>query len=100
MSLVPAAGCTTMAEVRAGVDDIDRRLVALLAERLGYMDAAARVKTDRATVRDEERKSQVIANAVAEARRVGLPEDLPPIIWEALVEYSITHEMGRFDAKS
>ena len=33
-----------MAEVRQGVDALDRLLVALLAERQGYMDAAARIK--------------------------------------------------------
>ena len=38
------AQCTTMAEVRAGVDELDRRIVALLQRRFGYMDAAARTK--------------------------------------------------------
>ena len=36
--------CTTMTEVRAGVDDVDRQVVALLKRRFGYMDAAARIK--------------------------------------------------------
>ena len=36
--------CTTMAEVRAGVDALDAELVALLATRFGYMRAAARIK--------------------------------------------------------
>ncbi|MFQ3665851.1 MAG: chorismate mutase, partial [Sphingomonadaceae bacterium] len=36
-----------MAEVRLGVDAIDRALVALLAERFRFMDAAARIKQDR-----------------------------------------------------
>ncbi|HAV49382.1 MAG TPA: chorismate mutase, partial [Brevundimonas sp.] len=31
--------CTSMAEVRQGVDALDRALVALLAERQGYMEA-------------------------------------------------------------
>ena len=48
--------CETMAEVRVGVDQVDRELVALLVRRFGYMDAAARIKTDRGTVRDEARK--------------------------------------------
>jgi isochorismate pyruvate lyase len=36
-----------MAEVRSGVDEVDRQLVALLKRRFGYMDAAARIKPDR-----------------------------------------------------
>ena len=63
--------CTTMAEVRAGVDAVDRALVALLARRFGYMDAAARIKPERGQVRDEARKAQVIANVRAHAREGG-----------------------------
>ena len=39
--------CLTMAEVRHGVDALDRALVALLAERQRYMHAAARRHHDR-----------------------------------------------------
>lgn len=100
MSIVPSQDCVTMTEIRAGIDDVDRRLVALLAERLGYINAAARVKTDRDTVRDEWRKADVISKVAAEAGRLGLPEDLVRMLWESLVEYSIAHEFVRFDAKS
>ena len=99
MSVRPAAECATMGEIRAGVDDIDRRLVALLAERLDYMNAAARVKTERSAVRDEARKSQVIANVAAEAEKYGLPADYAPTVWETLIEYSIAHELAKFDGK-
>ena len=58
---------SSMAQVRAGVDALDRQLVALLAERFAHMRAAARIKPDRSAVRDEARKAQVIANACAEA---------------------------------
>lgn len=95
--IVPASACTTMAEIRAGIDDVDRRLVALLAERLGYIDAAARVKTERGAVRDEWRKADVLSKVGAEAARLGLPADYAPMLWEALVEYSIAHEFVAFD---
>ena len=42
-----------MAEVRHGVDRLDEDIVRLLGERFRYMDAAARIKPDRAAVRDE-----------------------------------------------
>ena len=41
------ADCTTMTEVRAGVDDVDLQVAALLKRRFGYMEAAARIKPDR-----------------------------------------------------
>lgn len=90
--------CTTMAEVRAGVDALDRQLVAMLATRFGYMEAAARIKPERAMVRDEARKAAVIANARAEAERLGAPADRIAALWEMLVESSIAHELERFDA--
>jgi isochorismate pyruvate lyase len=87
-----------MAEVRAGVDRTDRDLVALLARRFGYMDAAARIKPDRDTVRDEDRKAQVIGNVRGHARVAGIPEAAIAALWETLVESSIAYELERFDA--
>lgn len=89
--------CQTMAEVRAGVDALDQELVALIARRFAFMDAAARIKTDRAAVRDEGRKLQVIANATAAAREAGIPDGLIPQIWEQLVEASIAYELVKWD---
>jgi len=88
---------TSMAQVRAGVDALDRQLVALLAERFAHMRAAARIKPDRSAVRDEARKAQVIANACAEAERLGAPADIVAELWEQLVEASIAYEMATFD---
>ena len=91
------AECTTMAEVRAGVDALDRELVALLATRFGYMRAAARINPTRDAVRDEVRKASVIAAAVAEAEAHGIPGDVIGDIWERLVEGSIAYEFGEWD---
>lgn len=89
--------CTTMAEVRAGVDATDRALMDLLDRRFGYMRAAARIKTDRAVVRDEARKAQVIANVRADAAARGIPADALADIWERLVEASIAYELVEWD---
>jgi isochorismate pyruvate lyase len=91
--------CTTMAEVRAGVDAVDRALVDLLARRFGYMDAAARIKPERSHVRDEARKAQVIANARAHAGAAGMPEDVIADLWDRLVEASIAYEFEAFDRR-
>jgi isochorismate pyruvate lyase len=90
--------CETMADVRAGVDQVDRELVALLVRRFGYMDAAARIKPDRSAVRDEARKAQVIDNVGREAAGLGLEEDRVRAVWDELVEQSIAYELSRWDA--
>lgn len=89
--------CETMLDVRAGVDALDRGLVALLAKRFGYMRAAARIKPSRDAVRDDARKASVIAAAVAEAEAHGIPGDVVADIWERLVEGSIAYEFGEWD---
>ena len=95
----PARDCRTMADVRTGVDALDRALVALLAQRFAYMDAAARLKPTRDAVRDEPRKAQVIANASAAAADAGLPDGLAASLWETLIEASIAYEMNAWDAQ-
>jgi isochorismate pyruvate lyase len=99
MTILSGPECTTMAEVRAGVDQLDRELVALLRRRFDYMDAAARIKPDRGMVRDEKRKAQVIANARAHAACAGLPEQEIAKLWDALVEASIAYELAEYDRR-
>ncbi len=98
--ILPGPDCTNMAEVRAGVDALDRELVALLRRRFDYMDAAARIKPERGQVRDEARKAQVIAQARAAAEAEGLPGDVIAALWERLVEASIAYELASFDERA
>ena len=86
-----------MAEVRAGVDALDERIVTLLATRIRFMDAAARIKQARGEVRDEPRKAAVIAHARAVAEREGMPPAIAAALYEQLVEASIAYELDRFD---
>ncbi|NJS14898.1 MAG: chorismate mutase [Sphingopyxis sp.] len=90
--------CTTMTEVRAGVDAVDAELVALLVRRFGYMDAAARIKASRDNVRDEARKAEVLANVARHAKAAGLDPNRLAAVWDVLVEQSIAHELVRWDA--
>ena len=89
--------CETMIEVRAGVDQVDRELVALLVRRFGYMDAAARIKADRTAVRDEARKAEVLDNVAREAGAAGLDPARLRAVWNELVEQSIAHEAIEWD---
>jgi isochorismate pyruvate lyase len=91
------ADCATMADVRKGVDALDRALVALLAERQRYMQAAARIKADRATVLDRARIEDVIAKVKAEARAAGLSEAIAEPVWRTLIDRCIAYEFGHWD---
>lgn len=89
--------CKTMSEVRQAIDWLDAEIVALIAERFRYMDAAARIKPDRAVVRDEARKAQVIEHVRTIAAPQGLDPDMIESLYELLIERSIAYELEQFD---
>jgi isochorismate pyruvate lyase len=97
--MVPAENCQNMVEVRAGVDAIDAALITLLTQRFAFMDAAARIKTDRDKVRDEARKAAVIGRAMAMAKEREIPAETVRNMWEQLVEGSIAYELDKWDCK-
>jgi len=86
--------CQTMAEVREGVDALDRELVALLVKRQAYMTAAARIKQDREAVHDDARIEDVIEKVLVEARKQGLSENIAEPVWRKLIERCIAFEFG------
>jgi len=89
--------CTTMAEVRAGVDALDRALVTLLAERQRYMNAAARIKGERAAVHDQARIEDVVTKVKANARAAGLSESIAEPVWRTLIDRCIAYEHEVWD---
>ena len=86
-----------MAEVREGVDALDRELVTLLVKRQGYMDAAARIKQDRDAVHDAARIEDVVSKVVAEARQQGLSPDIAEPVWRKMIERCIAYEFEAWD---
>lgn len=90
--------CTSMAEVREGVDALDRQLVALITTRAGYMRAAARIKPHRGAVRDDWRIEDVVSKVKAEAEKCGLPVTLAEPVWRELIEQSIRYEFEIWDS--
>ena len=91
------ADCETMLDVRKGVDALDRALVLMLAERQRYMDAAARIKSERATVLDKARIEDVVEKVKAAARDAGLSEEIAEPVWRTLIDRCIAYEFGVWD---
>lgn len=89
--------CRSMAEVRQGVDALDRALVQLLAERQRYMDAAARIKPDRSVVHDDARIEDVVAKVLAAAGPAGLSSAIAEPVWRTLIDRCIAHEFSVWD---
>ena len=91
--------CPEMQEIRSQIDALDKRLVALLAERQKLIAAAGEVKPSRDTVRDEARIEEVVQLVLEEAEKSGLAREIAEPVWRQLIESSITYEYGVFDKR-
>ena len=88
----PSDACQTMDEVREEIDRLDRILVALLAERQGYIEAAGRIKPRADEVRLEWRIEDVVTKVLAEADKQGLSKRIAEPVWRSLIDKCIEHE--------
>lgn len=89
--LVPAATSPkkifpTLAMLRAEIEAVDARLIAMLAERIALARAAGEVKSqDSQPVVDPAREAAVVTRAVALARSAGLAEeDTRALYWRIM----------------
>ena len=88
-----AADCVTMADIRAEIDRVDAALVALLAERVSYIDRAAVIKAGVGlSARIDERVEEVVAKVRGHAVAHGLPPDKLEKLWRKLIDWSIERE--------
>ena len=86
-----------MPDVRYEVDRLDEMLVTLMAERQSYMDAAARIKGDRAAVRDPARIEDVVAKVLVQAKAVGLSTAIAGPVWRTMIDRCIAYEFDAWD---
>jgi len=82
-----------MEDLRAQIDLLDRKLVALLAQRAGYIDRAIALKQENGwPARIPARVEDVIAKVRAAAEDEALDPALVEALWRQLVEWSIARE--------
>lgn len=92
-----ATRCRTMDEVRQSIDRVDRAIVALLAERAGYVRQAGRIKTRREEIVDPARIEEVVAKVRAHAKERGLAPDLADSAYRLMIGRFIELEAEEFD---
>jgi isochorismate pyruvate lyase len=91
-----AAPAGSLAEVRENIDRIDRAVIALLAERLGYTRAAARFKADPQEVAAPARVEEVITKVRALAAEHALPPDIAEAAYRPLVAAYVADQQRLF----
>ncbi len=88
--------CQEMTQIRADIDALDQKLVALLADRQRLIEAAGKVKPQRHQVRDTARIEEVVALVLQAADAHGLSRDIAEPLWRLLIERSIGLEYDVF----
>jgi isochorismate pyruvate lyase len=96
MSAPTIQHCDTMADVRHHIDALDDRIVALLAERGGYVAQAARIKHRTDQILDTARIEFIIDRVRTQARRVGASEAVMESTYRAMIDAFIEFERGEF----
>ncbi len=92
--MTPITDCNSLEEVRANIDRIDRRIVALLAERGSYVQQAARFKQTSRDVEAPQRVERVIAKVTMLAGELGANPTVTEQVYRAMVRAFIDAEQA------
>ncbi len=90
--------CTSMDDIRAEIDHLDRQVIALLGQRFAYVKAASRFKTSETGVRAPDRFEAMLRQRRAWAEQEGLTLDAIEQMYRNLVTYFIDEEMKHWKA--
>jgi isochorismate pyruvate lyase len=97
-NIIPPEYCAGIDEVRAGMDAVDREIVALIGRRVEYVRAAAKFKTTSGSVADPERMAAVLRTRREWAEASGLDGDVIEGLYRELVRYCVSEEHKRWEA--
>ncbi len=92
------AACQSMDDVRTEIDRIDDSLIALLAERWGYVDRAWQLKSHAGQAHVPWRIQQVIDRVRKRADMLGLPPELAEALWRQIIGWGIQYEEEKLRA--
>ena len=85
--------CSTLADVRVEIDRCDKALVAMIAERFGYVERAWQIKLKQGQEANVPwRNQQVIDKVRAQATAEGVSPDLCEALWRQMIGWFIQYE--------
>ena len=91
--MTPPEKCSSLEEVRRGIDALDEEIVHLIGRRAHYVRAAARFKTSEAHVAAPDRQKAMFAVRREWAEREGLDPELIEDLYRRLVSWFVEHEL-------
>lgn len=94
----PIETCTSLEQVRIHIDRLDRQIVALLAERGGYVKQAAQFKKSTDDVKAPQRVEQVIAKMRALSETLSANPAVTESVYRAMIAAFIDAELAEHAA--
>ena len=89
-----ADDCTSMAEIRADVEALDREIIRLLGRRLQYVRSAVRFKPDERSIRHPDHWERFFALRRDWAAEEGYDPGVIDDIYRRLYEYTVEVQLG------
>lgn len=88
--------CTTLAEAREAIDQVDEEIVKLIAQRNDYIKQIAHFKTSVDEVKAEERINDVISRVRAQAIELDLSPNLINDLYVRMIDGMVESEIAEF----
>lgn len=89
---LPPPDCTSLAEIRDGIDGLDRQIIGLLRERMAYVHAAAAFKPNEGSIPAPERVTAMLIDRRTWAEQAGLPPDDIESLFAGLIRWFINQQ--------
>lgn len=90
---------SSVQDARSRIDEINARVVELLAERQAVVDEICDVKAEAdEDIRDPEREAELLDHVRSVAADAGLSPDLAETLFEEILDHSVQHQRRRREA--
>ena len=96
----PPDDCSSLQEIRAEIDRIDREIISAFGQRFAYVKAAAKFKTSEATVKASDRFAAMLQQRREWAAEEGLNPDVIERLYRDLVTHFIEEELKQWQNKT
>ena len=93
--------CEDLKCVRSHIDEVNKEIISLLAQRMDYVNQAGQIKLKNniANATDEKRAREVVEKAEQIGKEKGLPEGFTKDVFQVIVDRSAHFEQKDMDAK-
>ena len=92
--------CESMLDIRAGIDQLDRHIIALLGQRFAFVKTASKFKTSETDVKAPDRFQAMLKERRVWADEEGLNADVIEKMYRDLVKHFIAEEMKHWQQSS